>query len=216
MQQKQQVSRLGMFTASSIYKLLGKGRGADKPFSDTALTYIEEKLAEIITGEHQEQFTNKAMAWGNEHEYDAAQWLKQNYFEFEYYGKLNFVFNEYNEYSGASPDGLSNDCVVELKCPFNSSNHIGFLIASVSDDAASWVKSNYPEYYAQVQFNMMCAKLDKSVLASYDPRTVEPKYRMAVINIPKDEDYCKILDERISMAVEVIKVRLAELTKCDF
>lgn len=208
MEQKQHISRLGMFTASSIYKLMVKSRTKGQLFGNTALTYIEEKVAEIITGEPTPSITNRAMEWGNENEYDAAEWFVKHYHEFDYYGKLNFIFNEYNEYSGASPDGLYDNGVIEIKCPFNSSNHIGFLLNASNPD---YLFAEYPDYYAQVQFNMMCANKTEAKLVSYDPRAVEPRHRMAVLYIAKNEEYCAELSERINAAVDIVKDMISKI-----
>jgi len=208
MEQKQQICRIGMFTASSIYKLMAKSRSKDKLFGDTAMTYINEKIAEIITGERAPQISSKATDWGHMYEADAAAWFKAHYHDFDYYGGANFVFNEYNDFSGASPDGLYDNGVIEFKCPFDSANHVGFMR---NKSNLEWLKLKHNEYYAQVQFNMMCAGKSEAKLCSYDPRTVEPKHRMAVLHVPKDEAYCQELDMRINEGVKIIKKALESL-----
>ena len=55
--------RLGKFTASEIYKLMGK-----TGFGKTGETYIYEKVCEQLTGELQEEINTKATTWGEETE----------------------------------------------------------------------------------------------------------------------------------------------------
>lgn len=192
-----------MFTASSIWKLKSKPKSGAGIFGQTALTYIDEKIAEIVTGEALVQANSASLTWGNENEKDAAMWLQQS-IPFEYMGKENFKFFNYNEFSGGSPDGVNDTHVIELKCPYVSANHIGWLKASKQVDHNTWIYKNHPEYYAQVQFNMMCCKREQAIIASYDPRTVDHTHRMAQLVISKEILYCTDLDMRITEAVKII------------
>lgn len=199
MEQKQKVSRLGMFTASSIWQLMKGGKGGQM-FGQQALTYIDEKIAEIVTGECKHQARSASLDWGNEHEKDAYLWLNQTH-PHEYLGKENFKFFEFNQFAGGSPDGISEDCIFEYKCPYNSSNHVGWLL----NKSVDWLKKEYFEYYVQLQFNMLCAGKKKGIIASYDPRTVEPNHRMAIIEMDYDEEMMNDLTlVRIPAAVQII------------
>lgn len=199
-----------MFTASSIWKLKSKPKTGGGIFGQTALTYIDEKIAEIITGEGAAQAKGASLDWGNAYEKDAAMWM-QKIVPFEYMGKENFKFFEYNQFSGGSPDGLSDTHVVELKCPYVSANHIGWLKASKAGGHNTWLYKTHPEYYAQVQFNMMCCKKEQATIASYDPRTVEHTNRMAILCISKDEAYCSDLDMRVTEGAKLISETLSSL-----
>lgn len=205
MQQEQTISRLGMFTASGIWQLCKSGRKKDELFGEQAMTYINTKIAEIVTGESAPQAKSASMDWGNMYEKDASMWL-DSYFNInhKYYGKENFVFWQYNAFSGGSPDGETEDSVVEFKCPYNSANHIKWLLASKSTMQTSWLKENHFDYYCQVQFNMLSGKKPTGIIASYDPRTVEPSHRMALLNILRDEDFLSDLDNRINKGAGII------------
>jgi hypothetical protein len=99
---------------------------------------------------------------------------------------------------------------VEVKCPFVSSNHVGFLIASRLPKSiqSEWLKENWENYYCQVQFNMLCCKKDKAYLISYDPRTVKPEHRLAVLEIDADTDFQMDIDYRITEAKKIVKLAL--------
>jgi hypothetical protein len=119
----------------------------------------------------------------------------------EYLGRENFKFFEFNQFAGGSPDGISDDCIFEYKCPYNSSNHVGWLL----NKSAGWLKKEYFEYYVQLQFNMLCAGKKKGIIASYDPRTVESNHRMAIIEMEYDEEMMNDLTLfRIPAAVQII------------
>lgn len=189
-----------MFTASEIVKLCGK-----KGLGDTGMTYIYEKVAEILTGERKEQISSKPTEWGNMWEKGAFEHYISLGYTAEYYGKENFVFFEYNKYSGGSPDGLFENGVLEIKCPYNTSNHIQAL-----HKGAEWLKKN--DYYYQLQFNMMCAKRDNGRLISFDPRIIDNSQRMAIIDVQKDEEIQNLIDERVTMAANIVTDILNSLT----
>lgn len=200
MELQQRVNRLGMFTASSIYKLMQSGRAKDKLFGDTAMTYIYEKLAEIVTGEYAKPARSASLDWGNEYEKDASMWLQKTY-PHKYHGKEDFVFYNYNEFSGGSPDGLSDTHVFEYKCPFVSANHIKWLV----NNNQEWLKKEHNDYYVQLQFNMACTGKEMGIIASYDPRTVSHEHRMAIIEVERDTELLKDLCEvRLPAAVGII------------
>jgi len=198
MEQKQSSRRLGLFTASSIHLLMQDGK--KDVFSVTAMTYIMEKVAEVITGECKQQVSSASLSWGNDNEKDAAMWLQQTY-PFEYMGKDNFKFFAYNEFSGASPDGLADTYGVELKCPYNAANHVQWLL----NGSPEWLQKTHPEYYGQIQHGMLCCKRDKWLIASYDPRTIEPQHRMKIIEVERDGPYLEKLVTRIDLAVNIVK-----------
>lgn len=184
-----------MFTASEIWKLCGK-----KGLGDTGTTYIHEKVSEFITGERKQQASTMATEWGNNNEKDAYLWfVQETKIEAKYHGKEDFVFLEYNQFSGGSPDGFFDNGVLEIKCPFVTSNHVAALSGGID-----WLRKK-DEYYCQLQFNMMCAKAEKGILVSYDPRTIEPQHRMALIDVEPDIDLQLLIHSRIEQAAEIVK-----------
>jgi hypothetical protein len=93
--------RLGKFTASRFGDLMTNGRKKDEVLGQTAISYIYEKAAELLTGQRTEIF-GKALDWGNEYEP-----ICKAYYSRDYWLTLEEMpFVEINEYSGASPDGL--------------------------------------------------------------------------------------------------------------
>lgn len=205
-----QLERLGKFTASEINRLMGKGRGKDEYFGKDALTYIKTKLAEIITQEPSTMLEGMAaIEWGNSNELDAVLSFEQaKKLKVEYFGKANPKFIPYEKHSdwaGGSPDGFASDeSVIEVKCPYNSTHHITHLLISTAED----LKKEKPEYYGQLQFNMLCSGKKNGWFISYDPRCLNYKLRLHVISVPFDQQYCDELEERISEAVKMLSVYL--------
>lgn len=205
--------RIGWFTASEIHKLMKTGRSKDKYFGDTALSYINEKIAECITGERKADFEMAAMAWGRQYEKDAILFFEKQYgLKVDYYGAENPKYFPFNNISGGSPDGeiITEDALCEAKCPFVSANHISYLLALNHANINQWIKDEHIEYYTQMQFNMMAATkylkrdIKKCYFLSYDPRTVDHEYRLAVMIIVADAEYQSLIEERTGKASEIV------------
>lgn len=205
-----QHERCGKFTASEIWKIMGKGRGKDEYFSETAKTYIKSRLAEIITQEPATMLEGlNAIEHGNAYELEAAlRFEKETGLSIEYFGKANPKFIPYEplpDFAGSSPDMFVMDYAgAEIKCPFNTTHHVTHLLIETPED----LKVEKPEYYGQCQFNMMCSKREKWFFISYDPRVLQYRQQIHILEIPKDKEYCEQLEERIMEAVKMLKVYL--------
>jgi hypothetical protein len=203
--------RLGKFTSSEISKLLKGGRKKDQLFGLTALSYINEKIAEIITGESK-VVEGKALEWGAANESDGINLFQQIHHEgIEYFGVANPQFFPFTSIAGGSPDGLTETAVIEVKCPYNSANHVEFLLAAKGSDHNTWLAENREDYYAQVQMNMLCTGRAKAYLISYDPRAINHYHRIAVLEIDIDKSLQDDLVIRLSEAKNIVKQALSTL-----
>lgn len=134
--------KIGKFSSSEIKALICK-RG---DFTTGAISYISEKVAEILTGEYL-TFENEATVWGHTNEP-----IARGIYE-EKTGLTVTVpgFIMHNEYYGGSPDGVIDPKgILEIKCPFKSANHIKNCMVN---DQKSF-KKLHPDYYYQMQSNM--------------------------------------------------------------
>lgn len=210
------MAKLGKFTGSEVWKLMKSGKRKDEYFSDTALTYINEKIAEILTGEAKPQFDSYSTSWGKEYEAEAVQSFKNwSGFEVEYFGGDNPTFFPYNDYSGCSPDGKMDIAGLEIKCPYTSVIHVenlkiarkfGNTDGSEAYDLAVKVlmKSIRFEYYAQMQFGMMCLNVDHWYFCSYDPRMIDERNKTAIIKVPADKEFQEEIKERLKAAAKIV------------
>lgn len=193
-----QQARLNRFTASVVHKLMGNSRSGGL-LSQTAETFVYEKAAEILTGDIKPIFGD-ALQWGKDHEALAFETFNNNTFEeFTYYGGETYVFVPYGHYSGYSPDGLSEKSILEIKCPYNSGNHLKNF--SIND--ADSLKKIRPEYYWQMQLGMIATDLEVGYFVSFDPRMPDNK-RLHIAEIERHEVQYEI-DEKLESAWELLQ-----------
>ena len=196
-------ARANRFTASVVHKLMGVSRNGET-LSKTAQSFIYEKAAEILTG-YSKPVYGDALEWGITNEADAFHMFADNDFnEWTYYGGDTYVFIPFGEYSGYSPDGLSEDAILEIKCPYNSGIHLkNFNIY----DADS-LKQIHPEYYWQMQLGMLATDLDYGYFVSYDPRMPQEK-QMHIAEIERHEVEFE-LNEKLENAWELLQNILSD------
>lgn len=177
--------RIGRFTASEIYKLMGiKGLG------ETGKSYAIEKAIEELYGEMEENYVTADMERGIETEPLAFAKFKElkglEFLDVETCG-----FFELDKNSGASPDGLvSDNSILEIKCP----KSITFfkLVATNEIDA---------KYYAQMQMQMMCTGREKAYFFNYLIHD-GTEYHHEII-VYRDEELIKKIASRLVEAIEI-------------
>ena len=195
-------ARRERFTASEIHKLMGKSStGSTLP--KTAETYIYWKAACILSGMEKETF-GRAIDWGKEYEKEAfLKYQNLTFEQTEYFGGEKYLMFPYYDYAGYSPDGVGIDSkfIVEIKCPFNSANHLlNFNIKNSND-----LKSIRPEYYWQMQLGMIASHSDFGRFVSYDPRMPDSK-KLYIVEIERDD-----VEEQIKTRLQIAHVRLNEI-----
>ena len=189
--------RKGRITSSEIYKIMGKG-----DFSETAKTYLLEKVCELYGGVT-EPATGAALSWGTDLEPVAI----------EHYEKLVDVkvekasFIPIGEHYGGSPDGLIPvDGIIEVKCPFKSANHFKHGMINTAEK----FKKIAPNYYWQCISNMVCAEAKWCDFISYDPR-VQEEYRMFIFRLHLTVEELTNVTDRVEVAFNYMKGLVVEI-----
>tara|TARA_Y100000310_G_C20679575_1_gene815119 strand:+ start:2005 stop:2616 length:612 start_codon:yes stop_codon:yes gene_type:complete len=177
-------TRLGKVTASRFKDVISKGRG-NAP-SKTREAYMLQLVAELLTDQPQDNFTNAAMEWGTETEPQARA-------TYEFASGLDVVevgFITHSEHIGVSPDGLIGDNgLLEIKCP-KTTTHLQRVRGGV-----------FPtEYKAQVQGQLWVSEREWCDFVSFDPRIVGPSSYFC-IRVNRDEDYIKELESKVNQFV---------------
>lgn len=81
---------------------------------------------------------------------------------------------------GASPDGIAEECIIEIKCPASNKNFKNY----VKDRVVA------KKYYAQMQ--MFFAKKEKCLFCIAH-ENFESTKKIEILEVCYDEDYCKEL-----------------------
>ena len=192
-------ARLFHFTSSELSKLLTKPKSGEG-VSKTAEGYIYDKIAEELTNGtclNYTQIDTKETRWGHELEPVAREaYEKAMGVEVELCG-----FIEYSPSFGGSPDGLvGEDGGIEIKGPYSSAVHARYLLMRSPAD----LKALKPEYYAQIQGNLLVTGRKWFDFVSFDPRVQNPAFALKILRIPRDE---KMIAEIIDAVDRATKYR---------
>lgn len=165
-------ARLGKVTASRVADVMAKGKGGAP--SATRATYMGQLIAERLTGEPMDTFSNATMQRGNEVEPDArAAYCFHRDVDVE---PVGFVDHPKVLMAGASPDGLVGlSGQVEIKCP-NTATHIETLTGGAPP----------ARYRKQMQWQLACTGREWCDFVSFEPR-LPPHLRLFVVRVPADK-----------------------------
>lgn len=193
--------RVGRFTSSEFYKLMecgtrpmtpdelkarpkaGKGSKTTlvpdpSKMGSKGLTYIRQKVWEVMTGKAQSSPYAYALAYGKEMEPHAV----------EFFEKVTGLathttgFQPWTDHAGGSPDRLiGDDEGLEVKCPV-SDEQVDYLILTDHYD----LKRNYPEYYWQCVSLLLFTGRKRWHFCTYDPRMIEDKHKLTHLIIESE------------------------------
>lgn len=219
--------RIGRFTASEIYRLMEPAKREMTPeelkkrppkgtpgasakliydyskLSEAAMTYVFEKVTEVLTGQAKSSGYAFPVVWGIEHEEEAVEFFENKTgYECEKAG-----FFCYTTEAGGSPDRLIGDKeIVEAKCPYDSKNQVDYLMLTDQYD----VRRNYFHIWAQCQANLLFTERDLCHLITFDPRMKSEKHKLQHIKIKTDIEFHNLIRQQITKAVEE-KIKLLSL-----
>lgn len=190
-------ARVGHVTASRIADLMAKtktGWGASRA------NYAAQLVAERLTGNASESYSNAAMQWGVETEPHARA-----AYEFRTdatCGEAAFLKHPKIEWAGASPDGfVAEDGLVEFKCP-NTATHIDTLLGA-----------KVPEKYVlQMQWQMAVTGRAWCDFVSFDPRLPE-EMRMFLRRVERDNTLIGSLEREVETFLAEIDDTLKQLRR---
>ena len=175
-------SRLGRPSASNFGRLV---TGSGKP-SSSAESYINEMIAERLTGRSKPFYTNEHMERGNALEPEARE-AYEFITDFEVV-ETGFILHDSEEF-GCSPDGLvAEQGGLEIKCP-SDSVHVSYL-------RAGKVPS---KYYQQVQGCLWITGREWWDFMSYHPEMPH-----LLVRSHRNEKYIEAMAEQVEKAVKTI------------
>lgn len=187
--------RCGKVTASRVADIAAKTKSG---YSTSRANYMAELIAERLTGEAAQSFTNAAMLWGTEKEPDARA-----AYEFRTDAsvvQVGFVQHPVIAMTGASPDGLvGDDGLVEIKCP-NTATHLDTLLGQPVPS----------KYETQMQWQMACTGRKWCDFSSFDPRLPE-SMSLFVARIERDDKRIAELETEVKAFLSELSAKITEL-----
>ena len=189
------MARLGKIGASMVADATARtktGWGASR--ANLAARLVAERL----TGNLTDSFTNDAMRWGTEKEPEAREFY--SFVHGHDVQQVGLVLHPSIDHAVASPDGLiGDDGLVEIKCP-NTATHIETLMGGNYD----------PRYLKQMQWQMACTGRQWVDWVSYDPRMPD-EMRLFVKRVKRDDDVIAELEKRVAEFLAEVDRTCSEL-----
>lgn len=183
-------ARLGHVTASRVSDAIA---GKD---TATRRNYLVQLVAERLTGQQQESFTNAVMQWGTETEPLARVAYQATH---DWVEEVGFIKHPTIEWFGASPDGLTGDGLIEIKCP-NTSTHLDWRLDGVVP------KKHQPQMLAQ----LACTRRKWVDFVSFDPRLPE-KLQLFVVRFQPDQKEIDALETKIQAFLADVQTAINKL-----
>ena len=171
---------------SQFSKIMTSGRGKGNDFGKTAESYADEVVCRIM-GFPVDDYMSEAMQFGIDNEPLAVEAYELEKVVQVDYTKDRVVHPEY-EYISGEPDGLvSDDGIIEIKCP-NPSNHFKNLLNG----------EQISQYMYQIQGYMWLTDRQWCDFVSFRP-DYPTKYRISINRVVRDQDIIDSLEERCVM-----------------
>jgi putative phage-type endonuclease len=190
-------SRAGKVTASRISDVLAKIKSGE---AAARRDYRAQLVAEILTGKPQEDgFVNDAMKWGTENEpfaraaYEVDRGILVD--------QVGLVLHPEIDRAAASPDGLADIGLVEIKCP-KTATHLEYLLAG-----------EVPEKYRnQMLWQMACTERPWCDFVSFDPRLPQD-LELFVVRLNRDDEAIKKMEAEVRKFLDEVDEVIEKLTQ---
>jgi len=187
-------ARCGKVTASRVADIIAKTKTG---FSTSRDNYLAQLVCERMTGKPAESYSNAAMSWGTEQEEfaRAAYEARMDILVTE----VGFIDNPWIPMCGASPDGLANEGLVEIKCP-NTATHIDTLLSRIVP----------AKYITQMMWQMACADRPWCDFVSFDPRLPE-RHQLFIKRINYDPEMVNLLENSVIQFLGDVDLKIQQL-----
>ena len=199
--------RIGKITSSNLDKLMNLTKDG-RIKTKAGIDYLLEIQHQKDTGCDSEETFAKAMQWGKALEEEALYYYNKitgnNVISGTHgFDEVLFVDNIIEGF-GDSPDGVTANrkCVVEIKCPYNGSNHLRNCALQSYHDCC--------DYFWQCMGHMIDPQVEWCDFVSYDPRYEDghpDKIKIIRINRSDVKSRIDILTEKIKFWIECINNR---------
>lgn len=197
--------RAKYFTSSKINKLLTEPKKKEDLLSVGAKTYVKERISRTLAPIPSD-FKSLSMERGNLTEPVAVKRVAQelnkdlNEDTFIYTSEGGFVFFYDDQYNlGATPDIIVYDeeMTVQIKCP-DSKTHLEYLMLKTEDQ----VRTEIPDYYAQIQLELFLTKMKKSLFVSFDDRFYDENLIYHSVLINRNDEFIDRIKDKASNGIK--------------
>jgi putative phage-type endonuclease len=189
-------SRAGKVTASRLSDVLAKVKSGE---AAARRDYRAQIVAEILTGKPQESmFINEEMRWGIEQEPFARGAYEVS--RDTLVDQVGLVLHPEIDRAAASPDGLSGDGLVEIKCP-KTATHLQYLLD----------KSPPAKYADQMLWQMACTERKWCDFVSFDPRLPQD-LQLFCVRFTRDDDRIKEMETAVRKFLDEVDEVIEKLT----
>jgi putative phage-type endonuclease len=187
-------ARCGKVTASRVADIIAKTKTGASASRDN---YLAQLVCERMTGKPAESYSNAAMLHGTETEpfARAAYEAKMDILVTE----VGFIDHPWIPMSGASPDGLANEGMVEIKCP-NTATHIDTLLSQTVP----------AKYITQMMWQMCSANRPWVDFVSFDPRLPE-RHQLFIKRINYDPEMVNMLENSVIQFLGDVDLKIQQL-----
>ena len=178
-------ARCGLITATRIASMMAGE--STKTYKDL----ITDLAGEIITGEVEESYSNAIMERGTELE-PFARGEYESIFDTEV-REVGFVLSEkYKDWLGVSPDGLTAEGGLEIKCPLRKT-HINYIEANRLPNEYKW----------QVQGSLFVTGLPYWDFMSY-----YPNMKPFILRVYPDKEMHLDIEQRLIKTIANVKAKI--------
>lgn len=188
-------SRAGKVTASRMGDVMAKIKTGE---AAARRDYKAQLVAEILTGKPQESgFINAEMQWGTETEplaraaYEIANGTMVD--------TVGLVLHPTIDRAAASPDGLTPDGLIEIKCP-KTATHLQYLLSGPVPT----------QYQPQMLWQMACTERAYCDFVSFDPRLPE-KLQLFVVRFERDDKRIEEMEDEVIVFLSEVDAIVSHL-----
>lgn len=206
--------RLKRLTSSYMHKIFVSGQSKDTPIGVGGMGYIDKKIGEMITGKSDSEVpeTDDVMR-GIANEPDAVA----RYAEKTNQEVAPSLFFEYNSIMGGTTDGCvcyqNSDeikSVLEIKCP-RPWKHVKVCRVNAPIE----LKKIDPQYYHQLQSNIMICEAEYGDFASYNEDCLIYDAQIRIVRVWPDMAWRKEFKEKIDWIADYMMQSLEDILKVD-
>jgi len=186
--------RLGKVTASRVADVIAKTKSG---YSATRANYMAQLICERLTGKQAESYTNSDMERGVELEPIARAMYEMH--TDSTVSEVGFISHPKIDMTGASPDGLVDDGLIEIKCT-RSGSHLEYVLAGVVPE----------KYKPQMAWQCLCTERTWCDFVSYNQDFPE-HLQLFVVRFTPDKEYMAMLEDEVTKFLHELDDKLKRL-----